>query len=616
MIGTNDATRTDNGSATISPNKPVVAGSQCAFTITYVAGEQGIRTGGCLRLSIWRYWCAPQLDEPQAAGFVSVSCPKGGIVLKTAMMDPKATVLSGSWYRLESMPPNAVLMQKYHALYMELVEGELEAGETVTITYRSTAPATSAIRYPFRLATDPDGSRNAPYSGFSYVAESPEILVHADEPGAIEAFVPSYIEGRLSPSHVRVVGRDRYANPCRPGQQPDIDIKNDRANVICGRFKTVSNYAKSASNDDAHCYWGDLHVHSQRSDGLGRLEDVYDYARDVMGLDFVGHGDHTQYMSDQDWEQTKEITRRMNDPGHFVSFPGFELSHNHIRVTSNAGYGGTVPYYGDKNVYYLNEDNAPILRVTDRYRSYYARFLDIVEQIRGRQAMIIPHIHAGGVMTFYDPDLVWLLEAFSAHHFGVRGPGHKKLEVFEGTVQQCLAAGWRVGLVGGSDNHNARAAQNTYFPWDKENRRDSLMAVWTTELTRQALWDAMRRRCVYATTGARMLLDVRLNGAPMGSEIALDEALTPKELTIEVHGTAPLARVDVLRSNELLRQFKPSDWDFQETFVDQEYSSAETFYQVKVLQQDGNMAWSTPIWVDLTPAARVNFTGQEQTWAR
>ena len=616
MIGTNDTTRTDNGSAAVTPADPVIAGAQCLFTITYTSGAQGIANGGCLRLSIWRYWSAPQFDEPEMAGFVSVSCPKPGIVLKTALMDPKAIVLNSSWYRLASMPSNAVLMHKYHAVYVDVLAGELESGDIVTITYQATAPATSAIRYPFCLATDPDGSRRAPYSGFSYIAESPEILVHAHEPGAIEAFVPSSVEGRLSPSHVRVVARDRYANPCRPGQQPDIDIKNSRARVTCGQLETVSNYAESAPKGELRCYWGDLHVHTRLSDGLGRLEDVYDYARDVMGLDFVGHGDHTQYMTDQDWEETKDITRRMNQPGRFVSFPGFELSHNHIRAGSNAGYGGTVPYYGDKNVYYLSEDDAPILRVTDRYRSYYARFRSVVEQIRGRQAMVVPHIHAGGVMTFYDPDLVWLLEAFSAHHFGFDGPGHKKLQVFEGTVKECLAAGWRVGLVGGSDNHNARAAQNTYFPWDKQNRRDALMAVWAKELTREALWDTMRRRCVYATSGARILFDVRLNGAPMGSEIALDDTLTPKELAIEVHGTAPLARVEVLRCNELLHQFETADWDFHETLVDQEHSNNESFYQVKVLQQDGNMAWSTPIWVDLTPAARVNYIGQEQTWTR
>ena len=616
MIGVHDVTRDDNGTGNMHPDDPIAAGEDRTFTIRYVAGSQGIQTGGCLRLSIWRYWPKTQLDSPQAPGFTAVSCTKPGVVLRPTLMDPKAAAVSGNWCQLEGMPANARIMHKFHAVYAEVVEGELTAGDVVEITYRGVAPAVLGVRRPFRLATDPDGAREARYSGFSYIAESPEILVQPCKAERIEAFAPSHVEGDLSGESVRIVGRDRYANPCQPPDTPRVDVRGCRAHVTCGDLEAVSNYAAPADENGLRCYWGDLHVHTERSDGAGRLEDVYTYARDVMGLDFVGHGDHTQYMSDQDWDAIKALTRRMNDPGRFVSFPGFELSHNPGRFGADGEYKRVAPDYGDKNVYYLSEDDAPIMRVTDRYRSYFARFAEIAEQLRGRDVMIVPHLHAGGVTTFYDPELVWLLEAFSAHHCDKRRTDHKGFDGYEATVRQCLAAGWRVGLVGGSDNHNARAAQDTYFPWDKVNRKDALMAVWAKKLTREALWEAFRRRSVYATTGVRMLLDVRLNGAPMGAEIALDDCLTPKELAVEVHGTAPLARVEILRANEPLHEFRPDAWDFTGTFVDEEYSTAEAFYQVKVTQEDGNMAWSTPIWVDLNPAARVNFLGQEQTWAR
>jgi hypothetical protein len=69
---------------------------------------------------------------------------------------------------------------------------------------------------------------------------------------------------------------------------------------------------------------------------------------------------------------------------------------------------------------------APIIRETDRYRSYSARFVEIAEQVRGHNAMFVPHVHAGGLMTYYDPELVRIVEAFSAHHFDLNQGGFQR----------------------------------------------------------------------------------------------------------------------------------------------------------------------------------------------
>ena len=102
----------------------------------------------------------------------------------------------------------------------------------------------------------------------------------------------------------------------------------------------------------------------------------------------------------------------------------------------------------------------------------------------------------------------------------------------------------------------------------------------------------------------------------MGEELTVLDALTPKEIAIEVHGTAPIESVEVLRSNVSIQAFAPRAWDYETTFVDEEYAAGEDFYQVRVIQEDMNRAWSSPIWVDLAPAGRVNARGQESTWSR
>jgi hypothetical protein len=73
-----------------------------------------------------------------------------------------------------------------------------------------------------------------------------------------------------------------------------------------------------------------------------------------------------------------------------------------------------------------------------------------------------------------------------------------------------------------------------------------LTAVLAAARTREAIWDALRARRTYATTGARLLLDVVANGRyPVGAAIALDGQ--PLEIAVDVHGTAPLWKVEVLR---------------------------------------------------------------------
>ena len=49
--------------------------------------------------------------------------------------------------------------------------------------------------------------------------------------------------------------------------------------------------------------------------------------------------------------------------------------------------------------------------------------------------------------------------------------------------------------------------------------------AWAPELTREAVFDALHARRTYGTTGRRILLDFRVNDAPVGSEIALDAPL-------------------------------------------------------------------------------------------
>jgi hypothetical protein len=109
------------------------------------------------------------------------------------------------------------------------------------------------------------------------------------------------------------------------------------------------------------------------------------------------------------------------------------------------------------------------------------------------------------------------------------------------------------------------------------------------------MWD----RYTYGTTGARIIIDFKVNGYPMGSEITAHN----NRLLIDymVKGTAPVRSVEVWKYSkskgyELFEFAGKGELDLQGRFSDDGFSQ-DSFYFMKVVQEDGNLAWSSPVWV-------------------
>ena len=160
---------------------------------------------------------------------------------------------------------------------------------------------------------------------------------------------------------------------------------------------------------------------------------------------------------------------------------------------------------------------------------------------------------------------------------------------------------WAQGLVlstiAASDDHRSHPGQPHW----------GVAAVRAPELTRDAVFDALYARRTYGTTGARILLDFTVNGAPMGSETTADG---PPRLRVDAHGTDVIESVQVLRFSKaeggfsVLFDLQPNALDFSWTGVDGGFLG-DALYYVR-LRQRGHvrgravMAWSSPIWVTRT----------------
>jgi hypothetical protein len=122
-------------------------------------------------------------------------------------------------------------------------------------------------------------------------------------------------------------------------------------------------------------------------------------------------------------------------------------------------------------------------------------------------------------------------------------------------------------------------------------------AIFAPELTREAILDAVRARHTYGTTAGRIFLDVRVNGKLMGEKTTA-KAGEPITVTVNAVGPQPIERVDVCRSNKFIYTHSPGKRAASFTFRDTDPLPGTSYYYVRVIQDDEEIAWSSPVWVD------------------
>jgi len=369
------------------------------------------------------------------------------------------------------------------------------------------------------------------------------------------------------------------------------------------------------SNSATPVYWGIIHAHTEMSDGTGTLDQYFHQLKNEVTLDFAATSDHDRpgETPDEYWSTTCQAVKRWQASREFIALLGYE------------GAFPSASGDGHRNVYYL-EDDRPI------YRSVAGECPTAADMLRalkshGEKAIVIPHTPAsGGADCNYithDPDYERLVEIFQ-----IRGSCecseqdgntvHEKSTIHlphpDGYVRNALRLGWRVGFTAGGDDHAGHWGTNFRFKWCDTYYKQGLMSVTADEKERVSIFDAMYRRRTMATTGARIILTYSLNGHTLGDELSLAEYPQLREkrkLNIQFHGTAALKRLDIVRNNRIVHSILgngaldlDSVWSDTEDlekvwlpparFCDHPFA----FYYVRATQQDGEIAWASPTWID------------------
>lgn len=547
------------GWANIEPKDDVVAGSLGTWRITYHVGRFGIDDGGSIRVARRSVSDleGPQFDYPERSGYTTVTTT-GNVRL--------AVRYSGRGH----------IRPWRGALQVDVHDGSLREGDVITVAFGDRSGGSPGLRmqtfreteHVFKVLVDCFGTGR-----FEEIEHSPRIRVIGGPAYTIQVAAPSEaVVGRPRPVTVRALDSwgnrsDGYMGKVScissdpeasfPGEytftEDDAGAKKLEGVVLntlglqnisvrdeAGREAISNPIIVRREEPELRLFWGDFHGQTKQTVGTGTVDEYFSFVRDVAAMDFGSWQGNDFQVTKELWREVCEKVKRYNDPGSFVAFLGYEWS-------------GLTPAGGDHNVYFLSDDE-DIHRsnhwlIEDRSDEDTDKYpiSELWETFRGRKdVMAVAHVggrHAN--LDFHDPERVPLIEVHSHHG------------TFEWFLEEALERGLRVGFVANSDDHTCRPGLT--YPSGGFTTKGGYTGVYATELTREALWEALWSRRCYATTGERMILHVDVDGHMMGEEFETDK---PPKISVRIMGTAPLHEVEVKRGVETIHRHpfaKPRD---------------------------------------------------------
>lgn len=520
----------DLGRVTSTLQGRVVAGSLQTMEVEYTAGFSGIDDTGSLKF-VMRYATdcgTPQFEDPSGANFTTAIASNGARL--QLRYDLKDNIRP--WGK---------------TIHVKVLQGFLREGDTIRLVLGDRSQGSPGWRtqtflestWELRVLVD----RFATYV-YEPVPQPPLLVIVASEPVRLVAVAPSHAKPNRKVT-VRCKLEDAWGNPVgKPWKQvfDGFEAGVHRVSIVHQPTSlTATTNALVVDNGLQHrVFWADLHGQSEETIGTNTIDQYFRFGRDFGFLDACAHQGNDFQITDDFWSEIQSTTSQYNRAGRYVTFPGWEWS-------------GNTALGGDRNVLFLDE-GGPIHRssraLVDRQQSQ-DDCCPAVESLFQRmhayngQVMSVPHV--GGRfadLERHDTQLEPNIEVHSA--WGT----------FEWMLEDAFRLGYRVGIVANSDGHKGRPGAS-YPGASTFGSYGGLTGILTNKLDRQHVWDAYQARRVYATTGARIVLDTRIDDdLPMGAvvECPVDASL---QFSFRVHGTATIERVEIRNGMRVLETLRP-----------------------------------------------------------
>jgi len=338
----------------------------------------------------------------------------------------------------------------------------------------------------------------------------------------------------------------------------------------------------ATSRTDRELVFLNLHRHTdlsvcQRAED-GELDFNVRIARDLVREDAIAVTDHC-YNSDALTRFKTDRAAAFYDQSSLVTIPSYEWTGTHRTVSGE--------HYGHFNVHWF-EGGLPPLGVPNS--GIKPQTPDaLAETLDDHQAVAIPH-HTANRSHFLRPDLFDLpnapvVEVFQATRGTCEerdGPGATEFSDVDDErcyIRHALNDDVRLGFVGGGDH-----------------RGIALTGVWVDEVSRAGIYDALRERRCFATTGTTLALETFVDGTSMGEVHHPPQGADSVEYAIDVTAPDGVDTIQIIRDGDVIHSFGSGEHLEATVEVDRDPTRRQYLY-ARLLLSNGEVAWASPTWI-------------------
>ena len=370
-------------------------------------------------------------------------------------------------------------------------------------------------------------------------------------------------------------------------------------------------------------YCGMLHGESERIDSAENIEAFLRHMRDDRALQFFATScfDSEEETSNDVWKGIVQQVAEFNEDDRFVAMLGFQ-------------WLGEPKEEGLRQFLY-SKDSKPILRRKDTKNNSLKK---IYKTNNPKEIIAMPSFSMGNKtctdFSDFNPEFERVAEIYNSWGSSecpskegnlrpIQGGKNGIAETAEGSLIKALNHGCRFGFCAGG--YDDRGPYSDLYETDQTQYSAGLTAILSKEHSRASLFEALQARSCYATTGERMIVGFHIAGFGMGAEI--DTKNRPglefnRHITGYAIGTQPLSEAILIRNGKVFRslpvkddrlEFEIDDMDPLSQIALEPKSDRPPFayYYLRVVQQDGHIVWSSPIWVDLTSRSAPISSGKK-----
>ena len=349
-------------------------------------------------------------------------------------------------------------------------------------------------------------------------------------------------------------------------------------------------YQAPVTLDGYQLYFGQLHAHTNISDGAGSVTEAFQHASQVENLDFLAVTDHSNSFDNEsdsqvdlgtdltnvsdEWKQGHEAAAAVTGKD-FVGLYGFEMTWSdgfgHINTFNTPGFESR------SNSEFGNKSGS-----TEGYQNYYKKLVEVEDSL---SQFNHPGTTFGDFQdfAFYDPQVdqrITLIEVGNGEG-AIGSSGYFPSYEY---YTRALDKGWHVAPTNNQDNHKGN--------WGDSNTARSV--VLASDLTEKGIYDAIRNYRVYATEDNDLSIRYDLNGNAMGSILSKQDAV---EITAQISDPTDTAdmKVEVIVNGGLVLDSQTLT-DGKDTVTFTFDSNDYSYYYLRVTQADQNIAVTAPVW--------------------